>query len=176
MDSSDEHENEENFLPEEEEQSEDIFSKLSLIEAELAEERVKNKVIQDELIKAQTAAQLSAQKQAAEVALIRKDAAIRSAAISSGLVDMDCLALLNQKDISVDDDGNISGIEKAFSELKEKKPFLFSVRDRDNKSTAKLAAAPRVRAAGPTSVRDMGESEYRESLRKIAPSYFRRYN
>ncbi len=157
----------------------DAFSnQLAQTQADLAEARARNSAMEAELERVRVEVSSANEIRAAEIAEVRRSAAIKAAAVTSGLVDMDCLPLLDTSGVSVDPDGNVVGVDEAFSELKTRKPFLFPSRDKEGKSTgtAKFVAAPRVKAAGPTSVREMTESDYKASLKKIAPSYSRRYN
>ncbi|NHO34263.1 phage scaffolding protein [Acetobacter fallax] len=157
----------------------DAFSgQLAQVQADLAEARARNSAMEAELERVRVEAVVTAETRNAEMTEVRRNAAIKAAAVTSGLVDMDCLPLLDISNVSVDTDGNVVGVEEAFSELKTCKPFLFPSREREGKltGTAKTVAAPRLKAAAPTSVRDMTESDYKASLKKIAPSYSRRYN
>ncbi|GBR07004.1 phage scaffolding protein [Acetobacter oeni] len=157
----------------------DAFSgQLAQVQADLAEARAKNSAMEAELERARVDAAATVDAKIAEMAEVRRSSAIKAAAITSGLVDMDCLPLLNASNISVDADGNVFGVEDAFKEMKTCKPFLFSSYEKEGKltGTAKLLAAPKIKSAGPTSVREMTESDYRASLKKIAPSYSRRFN
>lgn len=158
----------------------DAFSnQLAQAQADLVEARARAAAIEAELTQVRNEAQTTAEARAMEIAGVRKDAAIRTAAVTSGLVDMECLPLLDIASISVDESGNVCGVEEAFEELKEKKPFLFSGAKENStrvSGTAKLASAPRAKSVSSGSIRDLSEGEYRQSLKKLAPSYARRYN
>jgi hypothetical protein len=151
---------------------------LERLQADLAEERARNVSMRAEMEQIRREAEHAVEMGRSRIADVRRESAIRHGAVLSGLVDMDCLPLLNVSSISVDDDGNVSGIDEAFEDLRSKKPFLFSRRDSDIRSrgTARAVAAPRIRAPAVSNVREMAKSDYKSSLRKIAPAYNRRSN
>ncbi|MBO1360759.1 phage scaffolding protein [Acetobacter sacchari] len=151
---------------------------LAQLQADLAEARARSVALEAELTNAHAEAQASADARVAEISLMKRNAAIREAAIGVGFVDMDCLPLLDTSRVSISEDGSIVGVDDAFSALKSNKPFLFSCKDGENRKTsaARPAVAPRERTPVFSSVRDMTDAEYRASLKRVAPSYARRSN
>lgn len=96
-------------------------------------------------VKAQTQAQIDAakaplQQKVEKVNQRILDTELRSSAIQAGLADMDLLPLLDRSKITVDDDGNVTGVAEAVAEFKKKKPEYFG-------------AAPGVRGATPADPR-----------------------
>ncbi|NHN88868.1 phage scaffolding protein [Acetobacter conturbans] len=157
----------------------DAFSgQLIQVQADLAEARAHAAAVEDELSRMRSEAAEISQKQAEQIAGIKKTAAIRTSAVASGLVDLDCLPLLDTSGIAFDENGDVTGVDDAFSDLKARKPFLFPGSQNGSKmnGTARPSPAPRAKANASMPVKDMSESEYRRSLKKVAPSYSRRYN
>jgi hypothetical protein len=153
-------------------------SQLAQVQADLAASKAYAVSVEAELanLKAETATMVA--KQSQEISKIKIDSEIKSQAISSGLIDLDCLPLLNSSEIKLDENGNILGIDSAIADLKSKKPFLFSdtARFGTNNSTSRSVLIPKAKANTALPVKDMSESEYKRSLKKVAPSYARRYN
>lgn len=53
------------------------------------------------------------------------DAEIKVAAQAAGIVDLDLIPLLDKTNIKIDDDGNVTGVTEAITDLKTKKPAFF---------------------------------------------------
>ena len=153
-------------------------NQLAQVQADLAASKAYALSVEEELLNLRTETAAIAEKQLQEISKIKIDSEIKSQAISSGLIDLDCLPLLDSSEITVDENGKISGVDAAISELKSKKPFLFGEMSRPGKisNTVQSALTPKAKANTAMPVKDMSESEYKRSLKKVAPSYARRYN
>jgi hypothetical protein len=53
------------------------------------------------------------------------DAEIRAAAVTAGLRDPDLVVLIDRAGVTIDDDGNVAGVQAAIDALKAKKPEYF---------------------------------------------------
>jgi len=53
------------------------------------------------------------------------DAELRAAAATAGLTDFDLLPLVNRSGVTVDDDGNVAGVQAAIDDFKTRKPEYF---------------------------------------------------
>lgn len=153
-------------------------NQLAQVQADLAASKAYALSVEEELLNLRTETAAMAEKQTQEISKIKIDSEIKSQAISSGLIDLDCLPLLDSSEITLDENGNIIGIDTAIADLKSKKPFLFADTNRAGKisSTARSALTPKAKANAALPVKDMSESEYKRSLKRVAPSYSRRYN
>lgn len=152
-------------------------NQLAQVQADLAASKAYALSVEEELIKIKSESAAMVEQQSQAIAKIKIESEIKSLAISSGLLDLDCLPLLDSSGITLDQNGNIIGVDSALSDLKTKKPFLFS--DNNNvktSSTARSTPTPKAKSNTYTPVKDMSESEYKRSLKKLAPSYSRRYN
>ncbi|MFT8806303.1 MAG: hypothetical protein ABF876_15480 [Acetobacter aceti] len=153
-------------------------NQLAQVQADLAASKAYALSVEEELIKIKSESAAMVEQQSQAIAKIKIESEIKSLAISSGLLDLDCLPLLDSSGITLDQNGNIIGVDSALSDLKTKKPFLFS--DNNNNVKTSIAArstpTPKAKSNTYTPVKDMSESEYKRSLKKLAPSYSRRYN
>lgn len=153
-------------------------NQLAQVQADLAASKAYALSVEEELLNLKAETAIAAEKQSQEISKIKIDSEIKSQAISSGLIDLDCLPLLDSSEITLDENGNIIGIDSAIADLKSKKPFLFSDMGRTGKisNTARSNLTPKAKANTAMPVKDMSESEYKRSLKRVAPSYSRRYN
>jgi hypothetical protein len=89
-------------------------------------------------------------------------AELKSHAIRAGIIDVDCLRLLDTSDLKLDDDGNIPDAAGALARMKRDKPWLFG-----NPNTSHPAAAPAAEPPKTKSARDMTHKEWRLAREKL---------
>lgn len=58
---------------------------------------------------------------------VRTQAALKVAAITAGIVDLDALKLIDMASVAVDDAGEVKDADKLMADLKTAKPYLFGV-------------------------------------------------
>lgn len=152
-------------------------SQIKQIQVELDAEKLRSSSLLNELNQKNEELDQLTKNHLEEISNLKKNSAIKAGAEKFGMVDLDCLPLLDTSAISLDNDGNVLGVDDAFSELKEKKPFLFASPKTETKqnSSARISPAPRTKSSA-TQVSNMSDAEYKRSLKKLAPSYSRRYN
>jgi hypothetical protein len=103
------------------------------------------------------------------------DAEIRAAAVTAGLRDPDLLPLIDRTGVTIDDDGNVAGVEAAITAFKTKKPEYFQATlparaneriDVRTGSPAPPAPPPGLGGnSAPTDVRKMPAADYKAARR-----------
>jgi hypothetical protein len=158
------------------------------LRARLAAERIEREKVDRELANAKAhatkletdhaAALEAAKREATEASAARLqkmnqrilDSEVRTAAAEAGLVDLDLLPLLSREKITVDEDGNVSGVKEALEELKGKKPDWFRAQQtppgtggqqtQTGNRTTGNPAPPQGTTPPATNVRDMSAADY----------------
>jgi hypothetical protein len=80
---------------------------------------------------------------------------LRSEAVRHGLVDMDCLKLIDGATVSVGADGEVRGAATALADLKKSKPWLFA-----GAGSSSTAAVPPAQAPKHKTAREMSHAEW----------------
>lgn len=106
------------------------------------------------------------------------NAELRAVAAEEGLVDLDLLPLVDRANISVDDEGNVTGVAEAVQAFKTAKPTYFRTLEQPpvpprQTSTGPRAPAPPPAPGGPQPLPDVttipktaeGRAEYAERMR-----------
>ena len=108
-----------------------------------------------------------------------KTSELRAAAVASGLRDLDLLPLIKTDGISIDDDGNVTGIEEAIKAFKESKPIYFADSSSSTSTTTSTSTTgskkptPSADAVPPkVDVRKLDKKEY-EAAKRAALSKLR---
>lgn len=151
--------------------------KIKKYQSEISESNIYIKSLQNEIKKLQSKLSNIIEENLSEISNLKKDFYIKNLASQAGLIDMDCLPLLDTSKIITDKNGNISGAEDAMQDLQEKKPYLFkSQQNKSLYSNNNQSTPPVNNKFYSTSVKNMSDSEYTKSLKSVAPTYSRRYN
>jgi len=100
--------------------------------------------------------QLSKLQQEAEVRLIMSE--LKAEAIRAGIVDLDGLRLVDTSSIKISRDGEVSGAATLITELRRRKPWLFSSASSSSAAGVPAAQPPRQKTA-----LEMSEEEYRSA-------------
>jgi hypothetical protein len=166
------------------------------LRARLAAERIEREKVDRELANAKAhatkletdhaAALETAKREATEASAARLqkmnqrilDSEVRTAAAEAGLVDLDLLPLLSREKITVDEDGNVSGVKEALEELKGKKPDWFRAQPAQQNQTGGQqtqnggrttgnAAPPPGSVPPATNVRDMSAADYADYKKNV---------
>ncbi len=103
---------------------------------------------------------LQSQLDAANQRLVHAE--LKGHAIRAGIIDLDCLKLLDRGALALDDDGNLPGGSAAIAGLKRDKPWLFV-----NPNSSHPAAAPAPEPAKPRSAKDMTPAEWRQARERL---------
>ena len=89
-------------------------------------------------------------------------AELKSHAIRAGIIDVDCLKLLDTSALTMDDDGNIPDAAGALSRLKRDKPWLFALPNSSHPSPPPAPEPPKTKTA-----KDMTHKEWRTAREKL---------
>ena len=98
--------------------------------------------------------QLSELQRETQARLIKAE--LKSEALRAGIVDLDGLRLADTSGLKVEQDGAVFGAAAAISELRRRKPWLFSAG-----SSSSVAAAPLAQQPAQKTALQMTEQEYR---------------
>lgn len=149
-----------------------IAARTAKEEAESLRQEVEN-------VKAQTQAQIDAaraplQQKVEKINQRILDTELRSSALQAGLADIDLLPLLDRSKVTVDDDGNVTGVAEAVADFKKRKPEYFTGGAGGNRGgqpdNTRRQSPPRNDPPPPadnppkTNVRDMNPDEYRRHM------------
>jgi hypothetical protein len=102
------------------------------------------------------------QRQLAQANQRLVQAELKSHAIRAGIIDVDCLRLLDTSDLKVDDDGNIPDAAGALARLKRDKPWLFA-----NPNSSHPAPAPAPEPPKAKTAKEMSHKEWRLAREKL---------
>jgi hypothetical protein len=118
----------------------------------------------------ETAAREAGTSTANKVKQRAMDAELKAAAVTAGLRDPDLLPLIDRAGITIDDDGNVTGVQAAVDAFKAKKPEFFQAPgpapraservDVRTGSPAPPAPQPGARGPAPADVRTMPKDQY----------------
>ena len=86
------------------------------------------------------------------------DAELKAQAVAAGIKDIDLVKLIDKKDIKLDENGNVTGIDTAITEFKTKKPDWFG--SEKKVSTSSGSTLPDKTGVKPLDARTMSKEEW----------------
>ena len=89
-------------------------------------------------------------------------AELKSHAIQAGIIDLDCLKLLDSSALQLDVNGNLPEAASAMATLKRDKPWLFGKANSSHPAPAPAAEPPKARLA-----RDMSYNEWQAARERL---------
>ena len=89
-------------------------------------------------------------------------AELKNHAIRAGIIDLDCLRLIDASSMSLDDQGNVPDAQEAVARLKRDKAWLFANPNSSQPAPAPAPAPPRPRLA-----KDMTDQEWRAARERL---------
>jgi hypothetical protein len=104
--------------------------------------------------------QLKETEQAAWARLVQAE--LKAEAVRAGMVDLDCLKLIETGSVSVDEDGSVVGATATMAKLRRDKPWLFQ-----QPNSSSVAHAPPAAPARPRMATDMTLEEWRRARAEL---------
>ena len=89
-------------------------------------------------------------------------AELKSHAIQAGIIDLDCLKLLDTSGLDLDQDGNVPAAPAALADLKRNKPWLFAKPNSSHPAPPPVPEAPKPRMA-----KDMTFKEWQAARERL---------
>ena len=89
-------------------------------------------------------------------------AELKSHAIRAGIIDIDCLKLLDTAALKLDEQGNLPDAPAALARLKREKPWVFQQQNSSHPAPAPAPEPPQQKTA-----REMTQSEWRVAREKL---------
>lgn len=80
---------------------------------------------------------------------------LRTEAVRAGMIDLDCLKLIDLSEVRLDDNDKIVGGRQIMADLRRNKPWMFGTT-----SSSSVAAAPASSPLRPKTAMDMTDAEY----------------
>lgn len=112
------------------------------LQARLQQFEDANKSETDKLNDRATAAEQKANETHARYVTLVKQQAITAAAAAAGTTDAETVALYMDGAVEVDDDGNVTGLDKALKDLQARKPHLFRTTPAGARDAGALGTPP----------------------------------
>ena len=103
---------------------------------------------------------LRQQLAAANARLVQAE--LRSHAIQAGIIDLDCLKLLDASALQLDDQGNLPQAQSALAALKRDKPWAFANPNSSHPASAPAPEPPKTRLA-----KDMTYGEWQAARERL---------
>ena len=89
-------------------------------------------------------------------------AELKTHAIRAGIIDLDCLKLLDTAAFQLDDQGNLPQAESALAALKRDKPWAFAKPNSSHPTPAPIPEPPKTRLA-----KDMSHDEWQAARQRL---------
>lgn len=99
------------------------------------------------------------------------NAEVKAQAIAAGIRDVEFVKLIESAEIKIDADGNVTGIDKAIKDLKERKPDWFGAEKKSSTSTN--ASFPNKEKTTVKTARDMTAEEWAKAKPKAMRGNFK---
>ena len=106
---------------------------------------------------------LRQQLAAANARLVQAE--LKAHAIGAGIIDLDCLKMLDAANLKLDEQGNLPDAQAALANLKRDKPWLFTKPNSSNPAPPPAAEPPKMRTA-----KDMTHDEWRAARERLLRS------
>ena len=103
---------------------------------------------------------LRQQLAAANARLVQAE--LRTHAVRAGIIDVDCLKLLDTSKLQLDDEGNLPQAEATLAALKREKPWAFARPNSSHPTPAPTPEAPKTRMA-----KDMSHLEWQTAREQL---------
>jgi hypothetical protein len=81
-------------------------------------------------------------------------AELKAHAVRAGIIDLDCLKLLDSSSLKIDDEGNVPGAAASLATLQRDKPWLFAKANSSHTAPAPAPEPPKTRMAKEMSVEE----------------------
>lgn len=105
--------------------------------------------------------------EAANKRLVKSE--VRAQALAAGLIDKDVLSLMDISEITIDDDGEVTGVDEAIEAFKTSKPYLFKgASATSSNSTSSTSPKPSPKPVQQKSAKDMTDAEYKVERAKLS--------
>jgi len=98
------------------------------------------------------------------------EAEVKAHAVAAGIKDIEFVKLIDKKEIKLDDNGNLVGVEKAITDLKARKPDWFGM-DKKTSSSSNAKFAEKEQKV-PTDARSMSKEEWNRNKPKFMSGQF----
>ena len=92
---------------------------------------------------------------------------LRTEAVRAGMIDLDCLKLIDLSEVRLDDHDKIVGGRQIMADLRRNKPWMFGTT-----SSSSVAAAPASSPLRPKTAMDMTDAEYVAARTAVIRSQF----